>query len=285
MATRSGTNLIKQISNLKVAPGCLAIWGLGQMGVVLKGSSQKIVYVDPILTDVVTRRIPGTAGHFDRDFEAPLQPHEISNADYVFCTHEHLDHTDPLTLGPLAVSSPQALFITSGWASDLLDDAGIPAKRRIVPPTEQGLELPGISAWAIPAAHYQVETDPVKGQRWLSFQIACGDTSFFHSGDTLLYPGYLEAIRRLPNKADVAMLSANGRDAMREAEGVMGNMLPEEAVALCSDAGWDMLLGGHNDLFIWNTLPAGSLLDAARGLKNYQKIHILQPGELYYYVR
>jgi hypothetical protein len=49
--------------------------------------------------------------------------------------------------------------------------------------------------------------------------------------------------------------------------------------------GWDVLLGGHNDLFTWNTIPAGALADAIRQLNPRQKMHVLQPGELYLYVK
>ena len=284
MATRYGKELIKQINHLVVGHGCLAIWGLGQMGVALKGSNQKIIYIDPILTDVVTRLIPGTSGRFDRAFEPPMLPEEITNADYVLCTHEHLDHTDPLTLGPLAQASPQARFVTSGWVSDLLDDAHIAVERRQITQPEQVIELESIRVWGLPAAHYQVESDPVKGYRWLSFLISWGDVTFFHGGDTLLYPGYIEMLRRLPG-ADIGLLAVNGRDAMREAQDVMGNMLPAEGAWMASELSWDVLLGGHNDLFTWNTLPAGSLADAARQQNPRQKVHLLQPGELYYYIR
>jgi L-ascorbate 6-phosphate lactonase len=284
MSTYYGTKLIKQINDLVVAPGCLAIWGLGQMGVALKGSDQKILYVDPILTDAVTRLLPGTAGHFDRAFEPPLQPEEVNNADYVLCTHEHLDHTDPLTLGPLAISSPQARFVCSGWAASLLDDAKIPLERRIRPEMETYTTLAGIRVWGVPAAHYEVEQSAEKGYRWLSYLISWGDVTFFHGGDTLLYSGYPEAIQKLP-PVDVGLLAVNGRDAVREAEGVMGNMLPDEAVWLANRLNWDVLLGGHNDLFAWNTLPPGTLMDAVRHQALHQKVHLLQPGELYYYVR
>jgi L-ascorbate metabolism protein UlaG (beta-lactamase superfamily) len=284
MANRTGKDLIKQMDTWAVAPGCLAIWWLGQMGVALKGSNQKLIYVDPILTDVVTQKIPGTAGKFERAFDPPVKPEEITNADFVLCTHEHLDHTDPLTLGPLAKASPQARFVTSGWAGDLLDEAGIETGRRQFPKPDQALDLDGVKVWGIPAGHYEVENHPVKGYRWLSFLIDWGDVSFFHSGDTLLYPGYLEKIRSLP-KADVALLAANGRDAAREAQDVLGNLLPSEAAWMAAELGWDVLLGGHNDLFVWNTLPPGELINAAYRQKPRQKVHLLQPGELYYYVR
>ena len=284
MTAHRGLDLIKQMNSVVVAPNSLAIWSLGQMGVVLKGSNQKIIYVDPILSDVVTIKFPDQVGLMDRAFPPPLQPEEVSNADYVFCTHEHLDHTDPLTLGPLAKASPQAKFVISGWAHDALDEAGISRERRVVPMPRQTLELGGITLRAIPAAHYKMEEDAERGYRWMSLLIDWGDVRFFHSGDTLLYPGYFEAVRALP-KADIGLIAANGRNAMREAKDILGNMLPSEAVWMAAELGWDVLLGGHNDLFTYNTLPAGELFTAAHAQDSMMKVHVLKPGELYYYIR
>lgn len=280
----TGTDLIQQMNTLALQPGALAIWGLGQMGVALKGDDQRLLYIDPVLSDVVAIKIPAQAEKFQRAFEPPLAPSQVSNAAYVLCTHEHLDHTDPLTLGPLAVASSQARFITSGWAQSALEEAGIAPERCQIPSADHPLELDGIRIWAIPAAHYEVEFDPHKGYRWLSYLIEWNGVTFFHSGDTLIYPGYVERLKALPT-ADVALVATNGRDARREAEDVLGNLLPTEAAWLAAELGWDVLLAGHNDLYPWNTLPAGEVLDAIQRVYPRQKFHALQPGELFYYVR
>ncbi|NMB87000.1 MAG: MBL fold metallo-hydrolase [Chloroflexi bacterium] len=284
MTQKSGQEILQQMDSLHVAPGCLAVWGLGQMGVALQGDDQRVVYIDPVLSDVVAIKIPETADRFQRAFPAPLEPGQICNAAYVLCTHEHLDHTDPLTLGPLAQASPGARFVTSGWAQAALDEAGIAPGRRIPITVEEPVELDGIRVHAIPAAHYEVEHDPQMGYRYLSFLIEWNGVTFFHSGDTILYPGYIERLKGLP-RADLALVACNGRDAVREAYDVVGNLLPSEAVWMAQTLEWDVLLPGHNDLFAWNTLPAGALADAAQKLNPRQKIHALQPGELYYYVR
>jgi len=273
--------LLEQMERIAPPPGGLAIWGLGQMGVALKGDD-RIVYIDPVLTDVVNIKVPDTSGRFDRAFGPPLLPEEVHNAAYVLTTHEHLDHTDPLTLGPLAKASPQAHFIASDWARDALREAGIPESRCTTPTLDAPLELDGIRVWAVPAAHYEVETDPGRGSRWLSYLIEWNGVGFFHSGDTLLYPGYLERIKELP-QAQVALVAANGRDAYRESFDVLGNLMPAEAAWMAQQLGWDVLLAGHNDLFTWNALPPGMLQAEIYKVNPRQKFHILQPGELYLY--
>jgi L-ascorbate metabolism protein UlaG (beta-lactamase superfamily) len=281
MTTYFGKDLIQQMNHLHIPPGCLAIWGMGQMGVALKGDDTGVIYIDLCLSDVTAERF--NAEFFQRAFPPPVDPAEIINATYVLCSHEHLDHADPLTLGPLAQASPEAKFVISGWTQGVLDEADIAPGRRIVPPTDSTIQLGNARLTAIPAAHYDLDHDE-RGYRWLGFVIEWNGVTFYHSGDTLVYPGYLERLKVLP-RADVAMVAANGRDVYKEQYGVIGNLQPIEVAWLAKELGWDMLIGGHNDLFSWNTLAAGALADELRRLNPRQKYHTLQPGELYFYVR
>lgn len=280
MATYYGADLVRQMNNLRVPPGCLAMWGMGQMGVALKGDDSGVIYIDLCLTDVVAERATKL---LQRGFPPPVEPNQITNATYVLCSHEHLDHTDPLTLGPIASASPQAKFVITGWSQSILDEVDIAPGRRIVPPTDGSIQLGSARLTAIPAAHYALEHDE-RGYRWLGFIIEWNGVTFYHSGDTLVYPGYVDRLKALP-KADVAMVAANGRDAYREQYNILGNFHPVEAAWLAKELGWDMLIGGHNDLFPWNTIAAGALSDELRKLNPQQKHHLLQPGELLLYVR
>jgi L-ascorbate metabolism protein UlaG (beta-lactamase superfamily) len=281
MATYSGPALIQQINTFQVPPGCLALWGMGQMGVALKANGPEIIYIDLCLSNIAAERF--NAEYFQRAFAPPVQPGEITNATYVLCSHEHADHTDPLTLGPLGVASPNARFVISGWSHEPLYEADIAPARRIVPPTDSPIALGSARLTAIPAAHYGLDHDE-RGYRYLGFVIEWNGVTFYHSGDTLAYPGYVDRMKALP-RADIAMVAINGRDAYRERIGVVGNLLPVEAAWLAEELGWDMLIGGHNDLYLSNSLRAGALADELRALNPRQKYHVLQPGELYLYVR
>jgi L-ascorbate metabolism protein UlaG (beta-lactamase superfamily) len=266
---------------LRVPQGALAIWGLGQMGVALKGGAD-VIYIDPYLTG--TMRTPTSTEKFVREFPPPVAPVEVTNAAYVLCSHEHGDHTDPATLGPIAAASPRARFVISGWAHGQLDKAGIDAARRIVPEVLSPMTLGEFHLTAVPSAHYEVEHDPERGHRWLGFLIEWNGVTFYHSGDTIIYPGYVEALKALP-RADVSMVAANGRDAYRDSHNITGNLMPIEAAWLTQQLGWDVLIGGHNDVFAWNSHSAGDLAEAMARLNPRQKLHVLQPGELYLYVR
>ncbi|HVU09959.1 MAG TPA: MBL fold metallo-hydrolase [Phototrophicaceae bacterium] len=281
MATYSGKALIEQMNNLRVPPGCLALWGMGQMGIALKGDDNGLIYIDVCLSDAVAERVD--RNFFARGFPPPVEPSEVTNAAYVLCSHEHLDHTDPVTLGPVAQASPQAKFVITAWSQEVLDEAKIDPSRRIVPPAEGSIQLGKAKLTIVPSAHYELEHDE-RGYRWFGFLIEWNGVTFYHSGDTIVYPGYRDRLKALP-RADIAMVAANGRDAHRDEMQVTGNLLPSEAAWLAGDLGWDLLIPGHNDLYPANTIPAGALADEIRRLNPRQKHHALQPGELYLYVR
>jgi L-ascorbate 6-phosphate lactonase len=264
MTTYTGSALIEQMARVTPPIGGLALWGLGQMGLALKGA-RTTLYIDPCLSDLHAPGTPMSQRTFKRAFEAPVLPAQVSNADFVLCSHEHLDHTDPYTLAELASASPEAPIITTGWSHAALDAAKIPATRRVIA-DQVTLTLGEFTVTPVPSAHYTRERDDQKGERWLGFLIQGNGATLYHSGDTIIYPGYVDRLRALP-RADIAMLPCNGRDALRDAQGIVGNLLPVEAGWLAQQLGWDMLLAGLTHL-------------NAR-----QKWHVLQPGELMLYVR
>jgi L-ascorbate 6-phosphate lactonase len=278
MATYFGSALVEQIERTTAAPGSLALWGLGQMGLVVKGQ-RTVLVIDPCLSDMGA---PADSP-FQRAFPAPVLPAEFTNADYVLCSHEHGDHTDALTIAGMALASPHAKVVITGWSQALLDQAKVSADRRIVA-DQAALHLGEFVVTPVPSAHYTRERDGAKGERWLGFHITGNGVTLYHSGDTVIFPGYVDSLKALP-VADVAMLPVNGRDAYRDSFNITGNLLPAEASWLTKQLGWDMLLVGHNDLFTFNALPIGTLTEGVASMNPRQKWHILQPGELFVYVK
>lgn len=276
-------SLITQIEQTRILPNSLPIWGFGQMGVGLK-TPDATLYIDLCLSDGVRRQF----GEFwVRAYDPPVEPRLISNADFYLITHEHMDHLDPLTVGPIAQASPQARFVAPGWCVDLLHECGVADERIIVPQALAPFTLPGtdVVVTAVPSAHYEKEYDEQKGYRWLGYFIESNGVRFYHAGDTIIYEDYVETLKQLP-LPDVAMLPVNGRDYYRETEfDVTGNLLPLEAARLAHDLGWDVLIPGHNDLYPNNTIPFAEIASALETTAPRQKYKILQPGELFYYVK
>ncbi len=279
----TGKDLLNQMQNTPVLPNSLAIWGLGQMGIAIKGPDA-ILYIDACLSDVVRERF---GDWWARAYPPPLAPEEVTNATYYLVTHEHFDHLDPVTTGAAAKASPNAKFVATGWCIDLMAEIDVPQEKLIIPSALKPITLPGTSVrlTAIPAAHYAKEYDEEKGYRWFGYIIEWNGVVFYHGGDTIIHPGYIDTLRSLPH-ADVAMLAVNGRDWYRETDvSAVGNLLPAEAARLARDMGWDTLIPGHNDLYPNNAIPMGNIVEALAATAPRQKYKFLQPGELYYYVK
>lgn len=281
---KQGSALIAQMNALHVPAGSVALWWLGQMGVAVKGPDQQIIYIDPCLTDIINLKWPDPTRGPTRAIETPLQPDEVTNASLVLCSHEHIDHTDCFTLAGIAKASPRARVVATGWAQGELDEAGIAPERRIIPTVGRAIDAGVLKINAIPAAHYTREYDATKGERWLSLHLDWGSVTFFHGGDTILFDGYVESIKALP-QIDFGVLASNGRDAMRDANDIVGNLYPSESAWLANELGWQTLIIGHNDLFAGNRLPAGEIYSQIERVAPQLAAHMLKPGELFLFSR
>jgi len=270
------SGLIAQIDALVVPPGALALWALGQAGYALKGGDT-VIYIDPYLSGLT-----GKSGD-TRRFPPPVLPEQVTNAQVVFCTHEHDDHTDPLTLKALGAASPQAIFVGPATSRDILRHVGIADERIIVPRVYEPVSLAGLRFTAVPSAHYHLEYDPERGHRWLGFLIELNGVRIYHAGDTILYDGLGEQLR--PYQVDIACLPVNGRDWYREQQGIIGNLDAREAGQLAAYIGAKVLIPMHNDMFVSNRVNPACLADILDRYHPYQRYHWLQPGELYYYIK
>lgn len=283
MTPLAEADLIARIERLVVPHGQLALWALGQSGFVIKGGAT-IAYIDPYLSD------SGAEIGAKRRFPIPMDPAAIQHADVVFATHEHLDHADGPTLGPLLAASPQATLITSPQGREIALQSDVAAERIIVPRVGERVEFAGLTYTAMPASHgssalpvtrYAYEVDDEGHARWMGFLISCNGVTIYHSGDTILFSELLTALKG--QRVDLALLPINGRDYFREQQDIVGNLWPREAVELAAAIESRVLIGCHNDLFDGNRVNPGILFDELDRRAPWQRCHLLQPGELYLY--
>ncbi|MFZ4815886.1 MAG: MBL fold metallo-hydrolase [Phototrophicaceae bacterium] len=275
-------SLAEQIRRVEIQPNSLAVWGMGQVGALLKGTGA-IVGIDLYLSNYVYD-IYG--GENIRNFPPPLEPQDVPAFDYYFITHEHLDHYDPKTIAPILATNPHVVFVTNGWCKQLLlDNLGVAEANILTPTALEPLHLPhNIRVTAVPGAHYGKDYDATKGYRWQGFLIEWNGVTFLHTGDTLWYEGYEAILQGLP-KIDLALIPMNGRDSLRDAQNILGNFHPQEAVTLAQLLGVDTVIIGHNDLFPNNRIPFSQVIHALETIHPRQKYKVLQPGELLYYVK
>ncbi len=279
------TKQIPTFERLDVPQGTLLFEYLGQAGYRIKGKAVTIL-IDPYLSNYVVESGTGDAEHFSRAFPPPEDSQELHGIDLVFITHDHGDHCDPLTLVPLVKANPGLKVICPPSAARTLQAAGIPSSFFVTPPEGQWEQAGEVAYTAIPSAHYALEIDPVtRANLFLGYVLKINGVTLYHAGDTILFPGMLEKLNQASREYDVVCLPVNGRDAAREAIGIVGNLEPNEALELTLKLKAKVLLPMHNDLFTSNHLSQGVLSELAEHNAPRQRIHWLQPGELFWYIK
>jgi len=105
---RDPNELAAELTNTTVDKNALAVWSLGQAGMVIKNHTGDLLAIDPYLSDAIERNNPGT--EFVRRFPPVLPPKALAVCDAILITHFHDDHMDLATLEPLAKISPSLAF-------------------------------------------------------------------------------------------------------------------------------------------------------------------------------
>jgi L-ascorbate metabolism protein UlaG (beta-lactamase superfamily) len=214
---------------------------------------------------------PWLSPHELRLASAPAVELAAEGIDWVLITHEHLDHLDLPLLPVVLERSPTASVVLPAPIVPLLEGVADEARIVAVQPGDS-LDLGGVSVRAVPAFHGVTMEDAYgdgsslgSGPRFVGYVIE-GESRLYHAGDTIVTDELLSAL--LPLEIEVALLPINGRDAEREARGIVGNMDASEAVELALEIGAPTVVPYHWDGFEGNTVPPGSVVDAAAGRIN-----------------
>jgi L-ascorbate metabolism protein UlaG (beta-lactamase superfamily)/protein-tyrosine-phosphatase len=236
---------------LAAGPEGAVLGWLGQAGFLIALGGQ-IIVVDPYLSDSLAEKYRGTRFPHERMMPPPVAPSALRDVDWLLCTHGHTDHMDPGTIAPLLAASSGARVLAPRAERVRAIERGVPPDRLVLIDAGETVDLaPGVSATAMPAAHEQMTRTP-EGHSFLGFVLRGRGVTIWHSGDTVPWPGQAEWLS--PFRVDLALLPVNGRDALRAANGVPGNLTLEEAVALADAIGARAMLGHHFGLFDFNTL-------------------------------
>jgi L-ascorbate 6-phosphate lactonase len=257
-----------------------ALFALGQAGYALR-TDAALVLIDPWLSTLLER----TAG-VTRWAPPALRPDEVEAVDLVCVTHPHDDHLDAETLGTIAANVPRARFVAPATDVGTVAAAGVPAERITGIRPDEPVEVAGVRVTAVHAAHrpdpaafggYGYWLDETGGQRALGYLVEAGGQRIFHAGDTIWWAGLERAIRELA--PDLAILPINGRDPLREAEDIWGNLDAEEAALLAGAAGVRAVVPCHFDGVEGNLGDPESFLRALAFRAPGVTAHVLHPGE------
>jgi len=267
-----GAALLEEIARTAPGPVSLALWHIGQSGFVVRGGAVTLLF-DPFLSP--------SSGRLRRTWEPPFRPDEVQMADFVFCTHDHLDHLDPGTIPGLAAASPRARFIVPQAAAAHLQQLGVSGERLIVCAVDETRHYGPISVHAVPACHGDRadpiaeavwQPDPERGYRFVGYVVDCNGVRLYHAGDTTVYPGMVERLAAL--QIDVALIPINGRDWFRERRGIIGNTDEREAADLGHAIGAGVIVPMHYDMFAGNPGRLGWFVDYCTTQYPGQALHV-----------
>ena len=219
---------------------------------------------------------PWATPHDDRLIPAPPLGLAAERVDSVLITHDHFDHLDLPLLGEILERSPAARVV--------LPEAVVPLVEQLVPEGQivavnphDRIEVDGLSVDVVPAFHGVTMEDAygdgsaIGGRPLFVGYVLDAEPRIYHAGDTIVTRELTAALK--PLRVSVALLPINGRDPERESRGIVGNMNAAEAVELALDLGVSRLVPYHWDGFRGNTVPPGSVVDAAAG-----KLHVAVPA-------
>jgi L-ascorbate metabolism protein UlaG (beta-lactamase superfamily) len=275
-------DLALDIATAQPPPQAVAMWWLGQASIVLRASGTTI-YIDPFFSEYPDRLAP------------PLfTPEAAPSADYVLCTHEHVDHFDPKTLPGMAQASPRARLVVPLPVVEQATALGISAERVLGTQPGEVVHLGATTLFSVPACHGLkappaiygfdfVERDGKNLYRYLGYILEIEGVRIYHAGDTVIYDGLVERLRE--QEIDVAFLPINGRNYFREQKDIVGNMDEREAADLAAAAGVKVLVPIHYDMFAANRGRPGMLVDYVRASHPELTCLVPAPGRRFTFMK
>ncbi|HUX11328.1 MAG TPA: MBL fold metallo-hydrolase [Terriglobia bacterium] len=242
------------------------LWWLGQSGFLLQWRGRHLL-LDPYLSDSLTQKYAGTDKPHIRMTERVVDPARLDFIDVVTSSHNHTDHLDAETLRPLLRANP-GLKIVAPEANRqfVAGRLGIDPMLPLGVRDGESIKVGEFKLSAVPAAHEEL------GPEYLGYVVQFGPWTLYHSGDTLLYEGMAERLRKFP--IDVALLPVNGRAPERR---VAGNLNAREAAELGKTCGARLVIPCHFEMFTFNTADPREFAEAAAEVG--QPCRLLQCGE------
>lgn len=225
----------------------ISIEFLGQCG--FRIATEKFsMAIDPVCNDLLDEQ-----GKTIRNYPPVCTPEEL-NVDYIFCTHDHIDHMPKETLVRVAKHSEKTIFIVPKGCVQEVVSWGI-AKEWVLGFAEEQKVVMGDSlfSWkAFSAAHpvHKVDENGDNHNQVYCFEI--DGKRLVHLGDTYLTERLLRDLKSI-GMMNVLFPPINGRDEMREAQGIIGNLNYQEAADLAIELNADLVIPTHFDMVQGNT--------------------------------
>ena len=256
------SDLAQRIEHTRVPAGSLAIFWISQAGFVFKTPNDKVIYVDPYLTDSLERLY----GSFKRLMGTPIKAEEVL-ADLVVSTHSHGDHLD-VDAVPILARNPRTRFAGSPDCIPEYQKLGLPADRYVK--IEKGKTLPfdGFSITGVYADHGELAPDA------LGIVLDVGGIKVWQVGDTGYCPEKMQAIFDM--RPDIIIPPVNG---------AYGNLNGVTAAKLVHASGAKVTIPCHFWMFAEHNGDPAQFLAACKEYAPTVTPRLMSQGELYIYCK
>jgi L-ascorbate metabolism protein UlaG (beta-lactamase superfamily) len=250
----------------------LHIWWLGQSGFLVSDGKLHAL-LDPYLSESLTVKYANTDKPHVRMVRRVVDPRRLGFVSVVSSSHNHTDHLDADTIRPLKEVNPGLKIIVPEANRRFVSmRLGVSPDSLIGVDDGQTVVHDGWDFVGIPAAHEAIDRDEHGRCLYLGLIIKVGAHVVYHSGDTVLYEGLVDNLRRF--SIDIALLPINGRAPERR---VAGNLTGAEAARLAKGIGAKLVIPCHYDMFEFNTAsPDGFVAECERLNQPYR---VLGQGE------
>ncbi|MBI5087025.1 MAG: MBL fold metallo-hydrolase [Acidobacteria bacterium] len=253
-------------------PG-VRLWWLGQSGFLLHWDSNFLLF-DPYLSDSLTDKYAATAKPHVRMTAQVVHPLDLYMVDVVTSSHNHTDHLDRETLGPLRAANGARLKMVIPEANR----AFVAQRLECEPEWPVGMNDGDVKRvgpfefHGIASAHESLDRTETGLHPYMGYVVKFGGHAVYHPGDTVLYDGLAEKLK--PHAVDAALLPINGSLPERA---VAGNLWGREAAWLAKEARAKLVIPCHFDMFAFNTVTTGESESECRRLG--QRFKVLKNGE------
>ncbi len=234
---------------------CVELSWLGQAGFIIQ-SSECCIAGDVYLSDYLAKKYQHAKFPHIRMMQPPVLPEEFVRYqfDYMFSTHAHSDHFDPVTIKMLydyQREGKSPLYVLPRAEGETALQRSVPLNRMLLINAREQFSSEGFSVQAAASAHETLETDRAGNSKYLGYVIEIGGLRIYHSGDGIPYSGLIEELSSL--SIDIALLPVNGRDSSRSKSGIPGNFTIQEACTLVKEAQIPFWIPHHFHMFSFNT--------------------------------
>lgn len=218
---------------------------LGQCGFLIEGK-QVTIAIDPVLNDIVEN------GTSFRAYPPVMTPEELT-VNYIFCTHDHIDHLAVETvMGCLNTHNNTKVVIPRGCKKILASEGLLEDRMILLSDLEEKVLSDTLSVKGLSTAHPVHQLNEECEDCNLAYSIVLDGKRLVHLGDTYLTERLQKSLAEL-GQIDVFMTPINGRDEEREARGIIGNLSSKQAADLASSLECEFVIPTHFDMILGNT--------------------------------